>query len=135
MEKQKIFLYIYSLFMAKKCLWNSFLYFYLIGKMISQKSDKIENIQLNILSSMNSSQNEEIARNQQEIKKLRQEKNEEKARNQQEIEKLRQEKNEEIEKLRQEKNEEIARYQVEIEKLKVQNKKDKLGFLQILEKL
>ena len=48
---------------------------------------------------MNSSQNEEIARNQQEIEKLRQEKNE------------------------------------EIEKLKAQNKKDKLGFLQILEKL
>jgi hypothetical protein len=62
------------------------------------------------LSSMNSSQNEEIARNQQEI------------------EKLRQEKNEEIEKLKHEKNEEI-------EKLKAQNKKDKLGFLQILEKL
>jgi hypothetical protein len=59
---------------------------------------------------MNSSQNEEIARNQQEI------------------EKLRQEKNEEIEKLKHEKNEEI-------EKLKAQNKKDKLGFLQILEKL
>jgi len=45
-----------------------------------------------------------------------------------EIEKLRQEKNEEIEKLKHEKNEEI-------EKLKAQNKKDKLGFLQILEKL